>query len=112
MNQPIHRAKSDYIKNHFHDNSRNPKKFLRIIDNLINPSKGTAYEIRFYDKVINDYVENGSWPDFLNDHCINIVRILGIQRNDTECSKLYHVDSVFSLIGDMPTLDEVVKIIC
>ena len=111
VNQLVHRAKANYIKNQLNENSRNPKKFWRIIDSIINPSKGMSYETRFYDNNKKEYVANGSEADFLNDYFINIVRNLGIGQTDNECRNVYQTESVFTFVEDMPTLDEPMRII-
>ena len=41
----------------------------------------------------------------------NIVGNLGIEHSEDECRNVYHVDSLFNFVDDMPTLEEVVKMI-
>ena len=104
------RAKSIFIRTQLNANSKNPKKFWRIIDSIINPTKGNSIEIRFYNKTSGDLVAKKSEPDFFNDYFIDIVRNSGIARSNDACEHVYALDSIFSFVGDMPTINEITTI--
>ena len=111
VNQMIRIAKSNYIRNQLYDNCNNPKKFWRVIDRLINPSKSVSLEPRFHNETLGEFVEIGAEADFLNDYFINIVNKLGIVRDQNDDHDVYDIANIFSFEDNMPTLDEINKII-
>ena len=98
--------------NQLYDNCNNPKKFWRVIDRLINPSKSISLEPQFYNETLGKFVEIGAEADFLNDYFINIVNNLGIAHDHNDNHDVYCIDNISSFESDMPTLDEIIKIIC
>ena len=99
------RAKSIFIRTQLNADSKKPKKVWRFIDSIINPTKGNSIETRFYNKTSGDFVAKKSEPDFLNDYFIDIVRNLGIARSNDACEHVYAVESIFSFVDDMPTIN-------
>ena len=79
VNQKVQKAKSLFIKSKLRENSTNPKKFWRVINSIINPTKGHQTEMHFFDSLRGEYVEPGMEPDFLNDYFFNIVKNLDIE---------------------------------
>ena len=111
VNQMILRAKSTFIKSKLRENSTNPRKFWRVINGLINPSKGQQTDVHFYDSINGVYVEHGMEPDFLNYFFLNIVPNLGIQPSNNPCLGVYDVQTRFCFLDNMPTVPEVLKLI-
>ena len=111
VNQLVHSAKATFIRNQLNLNSNNPKKFWRVVDGLINPAKRTSFTTRFYDSSKNEYVPSGSESEFLNEYCVNIVKNLGIEKSNEDCNNVCDVDTVFTFVDNMPSLDEFIKII-
>ena len=111
VNQMISRAKGQYITAKLRENIVNPKKFWRVINGIINPAKGSAVEMHFYDKTTGQYVEQGKEADFLNDYFLNIVNNLNIIPTDDMCLDIYNIPNRFCFLDNMPTVDEVVRLI-
>ena len=111
VNSLISKAKGNYIKGQLNQNSKNPKKFWRIIKNIIAPSTDTTASTRFKDQQTGEYVEIGSEADFLNNYYINIVRNLNIPPNVDPLVNVHIVDANFCFSQDLPTENEVIKII-
>ena len=111
VNGLMQKAKSDYIQRQLHINDKNPKKFWRIIKDLLNPQQNCTVNARFIDQNTLTKVQKGDEPDFLNDYFINIVRNLHVPENDTVMDTVYNVDSVFTFEENMPTVEEVLNLI-
>ena len=111
VNRMIVNAKATFIKSKLRENTRNPKKFWRIINSLIKPDSGGDVEMRFYDIVKGEYVNKGCEADFLNNYFVNIVQNLGIRKSDVEFVDVSNIDDRFCFMTDMPTTDEIIKLI-
>ena len=92
-------------------NSRKPKKFWRIIKDLISPKGDITAMARFIDPITNVYVEQGSEANFLNNYFINIVQNLNIPTNDESMLDVYNLETTFCFMDNLPTEQEIVKII-
>ena len=104
-------AKGDYIKLQPNQNSRKPKKFWRIIKDLISPKGDITAMAKFIDPITNVYVEQGSEANVLNNYFINIVRNLNIPTNDESMLDVYNLETTFCYMDNLPTEQEIVKII-
>ena len=111
VNSLICKAKGNYIKLQLNQNNRNPITFWRIIKNMLAPRENTTASTRFRDSLTDDFVDIGSEADFLNNYFINIVRNLDIMPNDVDILDVYNVDTRFCFLQDLPTVNEIVKII-
>ena len=111
VNSLICKAKGNYIKLQLNQNNRNPKKFWRIIKNMLTPRENATASARFRDSVNDEFVDIGTEADFLNNYFINIVRNLDIMPNDVDMLDVYNVDTRFCFLQDLPTVNEIVKII-
>ena len=111
VNQMVMRAKSNFIKSKLRENSTNPKKFWRVINNIINPDKCIQIEMRLFDKVAGNLVDHDDEADFLNDFFLNIVQNLNIRPTDNQCIGVYDINNHFCFMDDMPTVPEILKLI-
>ena len=111
VNSLIYSAKPNYIKQQLNRNSRNPKKFWRVIKDLINPKTDMTATASFLDPSTNKYVEKGLEATFLNNYFINIVRNLDITLDDESMLNVYNLDNTFCFKNDLPTEPEIVGII-
>ena len=107
----ICKANGNYVRQKLQQNSRNPKEFWRIIKDLTNPRIDVTATARFIDQTTNQYVEIGRQPDFLNNYFINIVQNLNILPDDNTVHNVYNLDSRFCFLNDLPTEQELIKII-
>ena len=111
VNSMIQKAKADYIKNQLNNNTRNPKKFWRIIKDLLNPTLTPTVNAMFVNPNTGLDVQCGDEANFLNDYFINIVHNLHIPPCDKTMDNIYDVDSIFSFENDLPTVPEVTRLI-
>ena len=111
VNSKIAKAKSSYIKNQLRSIQKNPKKFWRIIQNIIAPKYDILPGQRFFDVKTNNFVNVGDEPDFLNSFFADIVANLEIPQSDNLCENVYDVHNVFCFTNDMPTVLEITKLI-
>ena len=111
VNSLICKAKCQYIKQQLSQNSRNPKKFWRIIKDMISPNMDMTANARFIDQTTKEYVDIGSEANFLNDYYSNIVRNLNIPPSDESMLDVYNVETTLCFLDDLPTEREIVKII-
>ena len=111
VNGLIRKAKSEYIQQQLTINEKKPKKFWRIIKGLLNRTSDCTVNACFIDQHTKMPVERGSEAEFLNDYFINIVRNLNIPENDIDMDRVYNVNNVFSFDDDIPTTDEIIKLI-
>ena len=111
VNQMVSRAKSIFIKTKLRENSNNPNKFWRVINDIINPAKGQTNQMHLLNKDTGVFIEFGREADFLNDYFLNIVRNLDIVGNDDLCQDVYNIQNRFCFLDNMPTVQEVIKLI-
>ena len=111
VNGTISRAKADYIKNQLRINQRIPKKFWRIIHNIIAPKTDIISGNWFFDQTVNDFVNVSDEPNFLNRFLVDIVANLEILQSDNLCENIYDVQNSFCFTDDMPTVPELIKLI-
>ena len=105
-------AKSVFIKSKLRENSADPKKFWRVINNILNPSKGKQTDtMHFYGNLKDTNVEPNMAPDFLNDYFLNILTKLGIEPSVDLCEGVYDIHNRFCFSDDMPTIPEVLKLV-
>ena len=107
----ISKAKANYIRGQLRLNERNPKKFWRIIQNIIAPKNDLLSGQRFFDQGSNGLVKVGDEPDFLNRFFVDIVKNLEIPTSENLCENVYNVQDRFCFTDDMPTEKEIVKLI-
>ena len=111
VNGLIYKAKSEYIKVQLNQNSRNPKKFWRVIKGLINKTTDSLLNARFVDPNTGVEIDRGMEANFLNGYFVNIVRNLNIPVNNASMLNVYNVDSTYDFDDNLPDLDEIVKLI-
>ena len=85
--------------------------FLQVINGIINPGKGVPSESCFFDRMNHVFVEKEDEINFLNEYFINIVKKLGITRDDNMCMNICDIDKRFCFSDDMLTIPEVLKVI-
>ena len=107
----ICKSKGNYIKNQLNFNGKNPKKFWRIIKDMLSPKMDPTTTARFIKQDTLDYVEYGSEANFLNNYFANIVINLGIPPNNEPFRDLLPVDTRFCFLSDLPTEREIVRLI-
>ena len=108
VNSLIDNAKRDYIINSLHQNSKNPKKFWRIVNNMLKGSSEKSHTVQFIDPDSNDPMPDGFQADFLNSYFCNISKRLGLSDSpliapemDDDLHNMYgHIDSEFELLDD------------
>ena len=110
VNSLIYRAKADYIKTQLCRNNKNPKKFWRIIKDLLDPKVDKTGSARFVQGN-GEYVEIGSEANFLNRYFIDIVKNLDIPPSDRPMLHVYDVDTTFCFSDNIPSVCEIIKII-
>ena len=77
----IDNAKSEYIKSELNRNSKNAKKFWRIINSFLVDKRSSLADITFsYDDTGNP-VPKGSEANNLNEYFVNIATRLGMHPN-------------------------------
>ena len=74
----IQSAKRDYIYKTLTQNSRNPRRFWKFINQMLNGSKSSLESVRFIDPDTLIQVPAGSEANFLNDYFCNISTHLGL----------------------------------
>ena len=62
-------------------------------------------------KDTGQYVESGLEADLVNDYFLNIVRNLDIVDSDDMCYNVYDIQNRFCFLDNMPTVQEVTKLI-
>ena len=68
LNTSVDKAKSTYITENLYRNCKNPKKFWRIIKDLIEPSTGCDIEaVTFINPLTGQHVIDEDKPNFLNE---------------------------------------------
>ena len=73
LNTMIERTKRNFIKNSLKRNTKNPKKFWRIINNMIkNETTMSIFDIEFRNLETNIPVSKDDVPDFLNAYFAQI----------------------------------------
>ena len=110
VNGLIHRAKSDYIKSQLRSN-RNPKKFWRIIKDSLKPKDDVTMSARYIDPLNGEYVDTGNEANFLNEYFVNIVKNLYIPEDNDAVPYEYNHGSTFCFTDNMPTQQEIIKLI-
>ena len=111
VNSLINKSKGDYIKQQLNQNIKNPRKFWRVIKDLVSPKIDMTATARFIDQANHDYVEIGSEADFLNNYFINIVHNLNIPPSDDTMLDVYALDTSFCFMDNLPTVNEIVKLV-
>ena len=101
VNQMVSRAKAIFIQSKLSENTNNPRKFWRVINNIINSSKELPMEMHFLNKETGSYVEHGKEADFLNDYLLNIVRNLNIVPTDDLYLNVYDIKDRFCFLDDI-----------
>ena len=81
VNAMVDNAKSTYIKSQLENNSKNPKKFWRIINGFLNNKTTSLGDITFKDVTTGLNVEKGTEASFLNNFFVNISTLLGLDQD-------------------------------
>ena len=68
VNGLIECAKRNYILNALRMNSKNPKKFWRIINGMLKGTSSIGQTVQFIDPDTNVPIPEGSQPDYLNSY--------------------------------------------
>ena len=111
VNAMIYKAKSRYIRTQLRANEKNPKKFWRIIHNILSPKPDLLSSQRFVDRNTNELVNIGEEPDFLNQYFIDIVTNIRIPLSNNLCENVYDIVDRFCFSDDMPTVFEINKLV-
>ena len=122
VNGLIESAKRSYILNSLRRNTKNPRKFWRIINDMLKGTSNMSQSVQFQDPDTDTPVPDGSQSDFLNSYFCNISQRLGLSSDpeiDPESVNGLHdfygeIDSLFDLSEDEilgPELEDIVKTI-
>ena len=111
VNSLISKSKGNFIKQNLNQNSRNPKKFWRIIKDLTSPKVDLTATTRYIDPVTGEYIEVGLEANFLNSYFINIVHNLNIPPNDDPILNIIEADTVLCFLDDLPHEQEIIKLV-
>ena len=109
INVMIDQAKANYFKNVLHTNSKNPKKFWRILKNFTDNNPDRNVSSNFIDPVSKMDIPSHETPDFLNAYFVNIVERLNIVTPDNtfmDFENLYNVNEELCFTNDLPTPEE------
>ena len=106
VNSMIDTAKRDYVNRMLHQNSRNPKKFWRIINHMLKGFSNKVESIQLIDNNVN--VPHGEEATFLNGYFCNISDRLGLSNDlvieetiNEDLNNMYGIiDNVFDLTED------------
>ena len=107
VNGMIENAKRDYIITSLRKNSRNPRKFWRIINNMLKGTAEKSQTTQFIDPDTNNPIQDGLQSDFLNSYFCNISRRLGLSNEpiiDPEITN--DLDGMYGVIDDVFELSE------
>ena len=91
VTQSIRNARSSYINISLHRNKNNPRKFWRIIKDLLNKSDATIYHGEFIDPSSGLLVPTENISMFLNDYFANI----GSRLNTLNDTVLEDLDGIY-----------------
>ena len=116
VNSRIDTAKKNYIQRILNENSKNPKKFWKIINELLNGRRTSNEYAQFIDPTTNEPIQFGAEAEFLNSYFCNIIDRLDIDENidvnhyqqiDSDLDELYgHIESTLDLTDDLVTVGE------
>ena len=116
VNSRIDTAKKNYIQRILNENSKNPKKFWKIINELLNGRRTSNEYAQFIDPTTNEPIQFGAEAEFLNSYFCNIIDRLYIDENidvnhyqqiDSDLDELYgHIESTLDLTDDLITVGE------
>ena len=81
VNSLIESAKRNYIINSLRQNTRNPKKFWRIINDMLKGTSTVCQTVQFIDPDTNDSIPEGTQADYLNSYYCNIAHRLGLSND-------------------------------
>ena len=110
INVLVDKAKSNYFKNILSANSKNPKKFWRIIKNFTDNDLDKNAGSNFIDPATKDTISPSETSNFLNDYFVNIVERLNILdpvNNYNDFEHLYDIDRVLCFADDLPVPAEI-----
>ena len=98
------------------ENVKNPRKFWKLLNELLNGRKCDNEYAQFIDPSTNDHILFGGETEFLNSYFCNIIDRLGLddnvgniqyQRVELDLNDLYgQIDSHFDLADDSITVGE------
>ena len=116
VNSRVESAKKAYIYKILQENNKNPRKFWKLVNELLNGRRSTVEHAQFVDPHSNVNVPPGDEAEFLNNYFCNITDRLGIDTNvypeqlqliEMDLNELYgHIDTTFDLTDDLITVDE------
>ena len=116
VNSKIETAKKEYIRKVLNENTKNPRKFWKIINQLLKGSGLPNETAQFINPVNSEPVPFGDEADFLNNYFCNIVDRLDLDNNfdntmsqniDTDLEGMYgHIVNTFDICDDLITSGE------
>ena len=121
VNSKIETAKKNYIQRILNENVKNPRKFWKLVNELLHGRKCGDDHAQFIDPSTNDTIPFGSEAEFLNSYFCNIIDHLGLDDNvdnnhyrrvEQDLNDIYgQIDSHFELVNDLITVGELEGII-
>ena len=108
VNGLIECAKCNYILNSLRLNTRNPKKFWRIVNDMLKGTSSISQTVQFIDPDTNATVSDVSQSDYLNTYFCDIAGRLGLRIDSAidpeitnDLDAMYgNIDSIFDLGDD------------
>ena len=98
VNSKIETAKKNYIHKIMNENNKNPRKFWKVINELLNGKKTATEYPQFIDPVTKVHIPFGNEAHFLNSYFCNIIDRLDLDSNitldeyrliETDLNKMY-----------------------
>ena len=84
VNSKIETAKKNYIYKILNENSKNPRKFWKLVNELLNGKKTSTEYVQFIDPVTNDPISQGREATFMNSFFLSY----RISNNDIKTTRL------------------------
>ena len=114
VNSLIESAKRNYISTSLSNNMSCPKKFWRQINTLLKEKASNINQTSLIDPVTKLDIPKGNEANFLNGYYCNISERLGMAQNvnlaypdDNPLNVYARIDSVFNIMDDPPTIEDV-----
>ena len=81
VNGLIECAKRNYILNSLRQNVKNPKKFWRLVNDMLKGTSNICQTVNFIDPDTNVPVQDGTQSEYLNSYFCNISHRLGLSND-------------------------------
>ena len=106
VNGLIESAKKAYICDVLRQNTNNPRKFWKLINQLLDGSNNKFENNEFIDPSTDQKIKAGCESDFLNEYFCNISERLGLYADNVIDPNVYidlenmygHIDQIFNLV--------------